>query len=97
VSSKVPVTAEVRLTNRSFGTQVTMHCQYEHTGDNDGRWSLKLVALGSDGTKEQIGSWTAGPGDDVEFSGVTKFGPGELTDVLLTRADGTPLLVHHVT
>ncbi|HEU4424838.1 MAG TPA: zf-HC2 domain-containing protein [Pilimelia sp.] len=93
---KLPVSAEIGLTAHQWGTEVTMHCWYEHTGEYHGAWTFRLVAVGPDDVKEQIGSWIAGPGDDLTFTMPTRFNADQLTRLEITKADGTPLLVRQL-
>jgi hypothetical protein len=90
VTGTVPVTAQVGLERRSWGTEVTMECQYS------GRkaWTYRLIAYGPDDEREQIGSWVAAPGRPVSFRAATRFGMDQLVRLELTRADGGALLAY---
>jgi hypothetical protein len=91
----VPVTAEIGLGDVHWGTEVKMRCSYGPT-DHSRAYTFRLVAYGADGTKEQVGSWVAGPGDSVTTTGVTRFGVDELVRLEVTRYDGTALLAYDV-
>ncbi|MBM0277024.1 anti-sigma factor family protein [Micromonospora tarensis] len=91
-----PVHAEIGLAGSKWGTEVTMHCGYDARTSYGKAYPFRLVAKGPNGTSEQIGSWLAAPGDDLRFTGVTRFTDAELVGVELQRADGTPLLTYAV-
>lgn len=94
VAANVPVTAEIGLTTTEWGTEVTMHCAYPDASGHE--YTYRLYAFDSEGDKEQIGSWAAGPGADVTFTGMTSYAGGELAKIALTKKDGTPLLEYKV-
>lgn len=96
VSGTVPVHAEIGLNGTSWGTEVTMRCTYRKTRNYARAYTFRLVALGPDGATEQVGSWVAAPGDEVAFTGPTRFSDAELVRLEVTRYDGTPLLVYDV-
>lgn len=91
-----PVTAQVGLADEHGGTRVWMHCWYESANDYHKPWTFRLVARGTDGTKEQVGSWEAGPGDDLAFTGFTRFAMNKLDRLELVRWDDVPVLVYTV-
>ncbi|MFD0822233.1 anti-sigma factor, partial [Micromonospora zhanjiangensis] len=96
VAATAPVTAEIGLDGVGWGTKVAMHCRYQGTGEYAKSYTFRLVAYGPDGAKEQVGSWVAGPGDDVTMTGATRFTAAELTRLELIRYDGTVLLAYDV-
>jgi anti-sigma-K factor RskA len=91
-----PVDAEVALTQTSAGTEVRMHCTYANDGDGHGPYTYRLVAVGADGTKDQVGSWMAGPGSDLTLSGVTHFAYNDIDKVELQKNSGDPILVYDI-
>ncbi|MDG4803448.1 zf-HC2 domain-containing protein [Micromonospora sp. WMMD980] len=94
VAGTAPVHAEVGLTETPWGTEVTMHCGYDRRAGHREAYTFRLVAHGPDGATEQIGSWLAAPGDDLRFSGVTRFTRGELVRLELLRGNETPILAY---
>ncbi|MFU8851705.1 anti-sigma factor family protein [Micromonospora sp. SL1-18] len=94
VAGTVPVHAEIGLTDTGWGTEVTTHCGYEQQAGEHETYTFRLVAHGPDGATEQVGSWLAAPGDDLRFTGATRFTRGELVRLDLLRADGTPILAY---
>ncbi|MEU4333404.1 zf-HC2 domain-containing protein [Micromonospora lupini] len=96
VATAGPVHAEIGLAGSKWGTEVTMHCGYDARTSYGKAYPFRLVAHGPNGNSEQIGSWLAAPGDDLSFTGVTRFTDAELVSVELQRSDGTPLLTYAV-
>jgi predicted anti-sigma-YlaC factor YlaD len=91
-----PVTAEIGLAGTDWGTKVTMRCHYQRAAGYAKAYTFRLVAHGPDGAIEQVGSWVAGPGEDVTFTGATRFTAAELVRLELTRQDGATLLAYDV-
>jgi hypothetical protein len=96
VADAVPVSAQIGLTPKGWGTEVTMRCGYDERAGHGKAFAFRLVAHGPDGATEQIGSWLAAPGDDLRLSGATRFTGAELVRQELLRADGTPVLGYDV-
>ncbi|WP_434742545.1 anti-sigma factor family protein [Micromonospora sp. SH-82] len=96
VAGTVPVSAEVGLTAKGWGTEVTMRCGYDPNAGHGKAFTFRLVAYGPDGAQEQIGSWLAAPGDDLRISGATRFTGAELVRLELLRADGTAVLGYDI-
>lgn len=92
-----PVIGKVGLVRVAGGTEVRMHCEYPRgAGQGPSAYTYRLVAVGADGTKEQVGSWMARPGSDLRLSGVTHFAYDDIVRLELQRNSGDPLLVYHV-
>lgn len=92
VNPESHVTAEVGWTEVGGGVEIVMHCAYPATGKSLRTYTFRLFALGSDGTAEQVGSWTAAAGDDVTITGVIRFKLADLDRIELRARDGTTLL-----
>jgi hypothetical protein len=95
VTEKVPVDAQIGLQSMQWGTEVRMHCTYPTSG-HARPYTFRLMAHGADGSTEQVGSWLAGPGDDVTVTGSTRFTGTDLVRLEITRYDGAPLLTYEV-
>lgn len=87
------VTAEASLSGSGSGTLITMHCAYPPNGKPAKAWTFRLVAVGADGTEEQVGSWKAAPGEEVTITGTVQFGHGAIARLELRSRDGTALLI----
>lgn len=96
VAAAGPVHADIGLVGTKWGTRVTMRCGYDARTSYGKAYPFRLVARGPNGATEQIGSWLAAPGDDLSFTGATRFTDAELASVELQKADGTPLLTYAV-
>jgi hypothetical protein len=93
VSAVVPVTAQVRLREMAAGTAVWMRCGYPaHVDYEGGPLVFRLVAVGQDGSREQVGSWRAAPGDKVEMTGITRLAGADLMRLELQDVGGMVLL-----
>lgn len=93
VSGTGAVTAEVGITETTGGTLVTVHCAYR-ANDRRRPYTFRLYAVAVDGSSEQVASWSAAPGDELRFAGLTRFDRSSLDRIELRRADGTPILVY---
>lgn len=94
VAAGTMVTADVGHARTAGGTKVWMVCRYPEVGFEIPARTFRLVAMGTDGSAEQLGSWRAGPGDDVELTSLTQLSADDLARLELQGADGTTLLVH---
>ncbi|GIH10742.1 anti-sigma factor [Rhizocola hellebori] len=88
------VTAEVGLTETRGGVVVVMHCAYPLSSGHTKPYTFRLFALGTDGVAEQLGSWMAGPGDDVIMSGMSRYDLADLVRLELRGRDGTTVLAY---
>jgi hypothetical protein len=91
-----PVTAEVGLAATGGGTEISLHCAYAADPQHAKTWTLRLLAYGPGGAREQVGSWVSAPGDEVRLTGITRFSPDDLVRLELVKGDGSPLLTYHV-
>lgn len=90
VSDRVPVSAEVGLLEVYGGTRVDMKCRY--AAGYDGTWTLRLVVYPRHGEGEQLGTWTAASGHEIELTALTHLGPDEIARVELQSENRTTLL-----
>ncbi len=92
-----PVTGEVGLVRITGGTEVRVRCEYAGSQERGQyAYTYRLVAVGDDGTRDQVGSWRAGPGSDMTLSGVTHLSYQDIDRLELQRGGGDPLLVYYV-
>lgn len=97
VSNEIPVKAEIGLEQHSWGTQVTMECEYDGPEDEKQQsWRLHLVAFGPDNEHEQVASWKVAPDKPVKAKGSTRLVDDDLVRLELQKADGTVLLSYDV-
>lgn len=92
VGQTAPVTAQVATAPVAGGTEVWLACQYPSMGYDAPASTFRLLAVGPDGEAEQLGSWRAAPGDEVELTGTTRFTGDELRRIELRGGTGAVLL-----
>ena len=75
--TETAVSAEVAMAPADTGTRLWMQCRYDESGAPDPH-TFRLVAVGTDGSREEVASWTAAIGDEVSLVGVTHYPRYEL-------------------
>jgi hypothetical protein len=93
VEESLPVTARVAVAEAPGGTEVWMSCQYEGE-DGSPAHPYWLVAYGTDGTWESLGSWEVAPGDEITMTGRSRYATGELARLELQGTGGATLLIY---
>jgi hypothetical protein len=96
VSNDLPVTAQINLSGAAGGTKINLVCFYYKQSADLKPYTFRLMAYGPDEEQEQVGSWTASPGKEFSMQGVTHFGAGALSRLVLMRNDGLTLLAYNV-
>jgi hypothetical protein len=89
------VSADVSLTQRDYGTEVSWICRYADQGsDYSGghAYRYNLVAYTRDGGKEAIGSWLATPGHTYPGSNTVAVDLADITKVELQNDHGQAIL-----
>jgi hypothetical protein len=94
VAVETAVTAEVALIEIRGGVLVSMHCAYPLSSGHTRAYTFRLFAIGSDGMAEQLGSWMAGPGDDVTMTGLTRYDLADLVRLELRGRDNSAVLAY---
>jgi len=90
-AANLPIVAELALEPMGGGTRVTMKCEYVAKSN---RWQYKLFLVPkSGGSGQEIGEWTAGPGDEVTLTAETSVKVEDI-DRLEIRRDGAVLLTY---
>lgn len=92
----INVSAEVLLTQVPGGTEVRMRCSYGENAGHTKPYVFRLVALGPNDVSEQVGSWTAAPGDEVSVTGTVRWTIEDLVRLEIRGKDGRPLLIYDV-
>jgi hypothetical protein len=95
-NDRVPVTARINLTGAAGGTKIHLVCFYNRVEPDAKPYRIRLIAYGPDDESEQLGSWTASPGKEIEMSGLTHFTNGDLSRLALVRTDDRTLLSYDV-
>jgi anti-sigma factor RsiW len=93
VAATVPVTAQLAVSPGSDGTVVHMRCAYKSSeGDEYSKWTYTLVVVPKSGQPEEISSWTARPGDEMELEARSDIPRSNIDHIEIRKGDGTPLL-----
>ena len=95
-NERVQVTARINLTGAAGGTRINLICFYNQGDAESKPYTIRLMAYGPDDESEQLGSWTAAPGKEVQMSGLTHFTSGTLSRLALVRTDDRTLLTYDV-
>jgi hypothetical protein len=100
--ASTPITAKVALTSTGSGTTVALKCNYPTNASNPqyegaAKWFALFVYPRNGGNPQQIGTWSASPGDQLTIPAVTAWGLKDVSEVQLRSSDGTPLLSYNVT
>ncbi|MEZ0359402.1 anti-sigma factor [Mycobacterium sp. SA01] len=95
----VPLTATVTLTRRSWGTRIEMHCLYEagpmDLGHDGGEVTdtLAMVAVGRDGSRTQLATWTARIAIPASPAGSTSMPVDDIAAVQIVSVDAGAVLL----
>lgn len=93
VAATVPITAALALSPASDGTLVRMRCGYKSDeGFEYLKWTYKLVVVPKSGEPEEIDTWTARAGDQLELTAHSGIAEPDIQRVEIRKGDGTPLL-----
>lgn len=90
-----PLTAQVRLTDKAWGTSIAMTCSYPTGADQQpGRdYVYAMEVIDSAGRRSQISTWRAGPGDTSRLTGATALTHQQIRAVSVRNVDtGTEVL-----
>lgn len=101
LAAGTPVTAQVGLTSIRGGTAISLKCSYHgqevgHVYGGSQTFAL-FVYPRNGGTPQEVGTWSARPGDNVTIPAVTSWALDDVSKVELRSANGTPLLNYNVT
>jgi hypothetical protein len=94
VAATVPVTASLALSADAGGTVVKMRCAYkEGVSPGPAKWTYKLVVVPKSGEPDEIDTWTAGEGDELELTAHSHVPRNDIARIEIRKGDGTTLLV----
>jgi len=87
-----PLSADVSLTAKSWGTEVDMTCVYAGTryGGTSRRYGLYVVDARGHAT--EVSSWHAAPGETARTTGSTSLAVADIARIQVRDAAGTVLL-----
>jgi anti-sigma factor RsiW len=86
-----PMSASVALTTVAWGTQLHLECSYPSASRDYLTGSYALVVHTRDGRTQKVASWNGLPGKTMQLTAATASPVGQISSVVLTRADGTPV------
>jgi hypothetical protein len=84
-----PVRATAALASRKWGTEIDLDCRYTGYGEAS---TYALQVIDRAGATHHLGTWTLQPGTDTTFTSGTALPRDQISDVQITRPDGTPIL-----
>ncbi|WP_433338050.1 hypothetical protein [Dactylosporangium sp. CA-139066] len=93
VAATVPVQASLAVSPADNGTVVRMRCSYkEGEGDEYAKWTYKLVVVPKSGEPEEIDTWTARSGDEMQLTAHSGIPRSNIARIEIRKGDGTTLL-----
>ncbi|WP_432983728.1 anti-sigma factor family protein [Dactylosporangium sp. CA-233914] len=93
VAATVPVTASLAVSPDPEGTLVRMKCAYKAgQGDEYAKWTYKLVVVPKTGDPEEINTWSARSGDEMQLTAHSHIARDNIQRIEIRKGDGTPLL-----
>lgn len=87
-----PVHATAAVTDRTWGTQISLDCRYTGHGNASTRLTYALQITDRTGITHDLGTWTLQPGTDTIFTSGTALPRGQIGSIEITRPNGTPIL-----
>lgn len=97
---QLPIEVTVELTSTSWGTRLEMDCRYRVSTDPDAGYGTSDYALwvrGTDGSEQQVSTWTSAPGSEVVLDAGTAFPLDDIDQLDLRTADGLVLMSGEIT
>ena len=89
--SGAPLTAEVALTSRPWGTGVRVTCRYTDSGA-DPTVPYDLIVVGPDGLPREVGEWKGLPDAVATVDGATALSTDDIAAIEVRLADGRTVL-----
>jgi hypothetical protein len=88
-----PVHATAALSARKWGTKIDLDCYYtDYSGGSPGRLTYGLQVIDRTGATHNLGTWTLDPGTETEFTSGTALARDNISSVVITLPNGTPVL-----
>lgn len=89
--SRDPMIASVALTPVAWGTKLDLTCSYPPNAATYGGGAYAMVLHTKDGQSERVATWNGLPGKSMHVSGATATWRKDITSVVVTNLDGTPI------
>ncbi|MGN6324675.1 zf-HC2 domain-containing protein [Pseudolysinimonas sp.] len=94
-SPSVPLTADLALTDVTWGTRIDMRCGYAEAaaaGDGNREWDYALWVVDRTGAASEVSTWKARTGSQVRLSAATSLSIGQIAAIQVRSAAGAVLL-----
>ncbi len=89
---QAPLRARVDVQQVAWGSRVRIECRYGEQSDAGAGRPYALVVVGTDGSHESIGTWTALPGRSIALTGATSLRGSQIAAVEVQSLTGEALL-----
>ncbi|WP_265445230.1 anti-sigma factor family protein [Flexivirga meconopsidis] len=90
------LTAQLQLTQKKWGTSVSMSCRYRDSAYAGGVRTYALDVVDAQGNRSQVSTWRAAPGDTSKLTAATALQPGQIKSLQVRDvATGTLLLTRN--
>jgi len=86
-----PLTATASVTSTSWGTRISLDCNYYGSGGTNGAW-YALTVVAKDGSRHSLGTWTVDAGRHTKFTSGTALPDSALRTIEITSSKGTAVL-----
>ena len=87
-----PLHATAAVTSVSWGTRISLDCDYDGAGGQPNGASYGLTVIAKDGSRHSLGTWTVAPGRHTKFTSGTSLPDSALRTIEITNSTGTPVL-----
>jgi hypothetical protein len=87
-----PLRATAAVTSTSWGTRISLDCDYYGSPSSPAKGSYALTVIAKDGTRHSLGTWTVAPGRHTKFTSGTALPDSALRTIQITSNNGTPVL-----
>jgi Putative zinc-finger len=91
VRAGLPLHATAQLEDRSWGTHITLRCEYDGQVYSPGDYTL--VVTDKTGRAQQIATWSVVPGKVATVDGSTALAPKDISTVQVRTAKNKPVLM----
>jgi hypothetical protein len=89
--SSDPMSASLAVSTVAWGTKLDLECSYPAVQGDYVGGAYALEVHTRDGHTERVASWNGLPGKSMELTAATASAQDQITSIVLTRADGTPV------
>jgi hypothetical protein len=88
-----PLHASAAVTSVSWGTRISLDCDYEGSGAAQANGvSYGLTVVADDGSRHSLGTWTVAPGRHTKFTSGTSLPDSTLRTIEIVNNTGKPVL-----